>query len=495
MKRMHPINIVENISSRFWILLLPLVRGLFASREGLVAWVGGVWFDLLVLGALFGFAFLKWWLTGYELEEDRITVASGIFVRQKFSVPYNRFACVSVTLPFYYRPLRIARLDADSNAGATWKYDFSLTLSLRAAEEVLGRAKRGIGPSDKKRRLYRSGSLYVALLAFISSKTITGVVFAAVFIVQAGRILGNEFEEYFLQTLTGIAKDLAFGIPPAAVFLALIVILGWVVSFLLNLSRSYRFTVARSGNSLQIRSGWLSKFRRQLNVEKVNLIESRQSMVTRFFGVQSLFIHCAGYGKKRNELAVLFPAANRKKTTEIIERIVPEWYFTERTVYPKKGKILRFIWPAALLFLAVILLAYVLAVLFPFFSTLIWSLAGMLELPVLWWLAVRVVSFFHTGVSKHGNVYTLRFSRGYGFHTIAVRQERIVQVTVRQTAWQRFTGTCGVAVYTWSEGKKKHLVPALPLEETCALFGVPQPERIKWSESSAVKTKQSAKEG
>ena len=60
LKRPHPINILEHISGYFWLLLLPLVRGLFAFRGGFWGWLSGVWFDLLVLAAILGFALLRW---------------------------------------------------------------------------------------------------------------------------------------------------------------------------------------------------------------------------------------------------------------------------------------------------------------------------------------------------------------------------------------------------------------------------------------------------
>ena len=86
MKRMHPINILENVSGYFWLLLFPLIRGFFSFRGGIWAWLGGVWFDLLILAAIFGLAFLRWWLAGYELTQDGVRIVNGILVRKDFLV-------------------------------------------------------------------------------------------------------------------------------------------------------------------------------------------------------------------------------------------------------------------------------------------------------------------------------------------------------------------------------------------------------------------------
>lgn len=482
MKRMHPINILENVSGYFWLLLFPLIRGFFSFRGGIWAWLGGVWFDLLILAAIFGLAFLRWWLAGYELTQDGVRIVNGILVRKDFLVPYRQFASVSLVAPFYYRPFGAVHLSADSDAGNNWKYDFTLTLPLKPAQEILRCAKCGWRPGfSGQRRTYRSSGFYIAMLAFISSKTVTGVLFTAAFLVQAGKILGHEFETTFLQGLTDLANKLAFGIPPAAVFLALVVVLGWVISFIINLARNYRFTVSRQENSLQIQCGFFTRYRHQMNVEKVNLVESRQSIITKAFHIHSLFLHCAGYGKAKNELSVLFPAASEKRVWEIVQNIMPEWHFTKRTVSPKGKSIFRFILTPVGIGVALGLAALVLAGIFPRLSDLILFLGGMFELPVLWWLTARIIAFYHTGISKSGGVYTFRFPRGFGFHSVAVREEKVVQVKLRQSIWQGMSGSCNLIVYTWSEGKKRHVIPALPVEQTCELMGISQPEKATLS--------------
>lgn len=478
MKRMHPINILENISGYFWLLLFPLVRGLFSFRGGILIWLSGVWFDLLILTAILGLAFLRWRLAGYELTENGVRIVNGILIRRDYTVLYSQFASVSLVERFYERPLGVAHIFADSDAGNEWKYDFVLTLPLKSAQEIIRRVKQSPNlKNNEQRRSYRSNGFYIATLAFVSSKTVTGVIFTAAFLTQAGKILGREFETEFLQGLTELAKSLAFGIPPAAVFLALVLVLGWVISFIINIAKNYRFRVTRQGNSLQIQSGFFTRYRRQMNVLKVNLVESRQSIITKLFRIHSLFLHCAGYGKKKNELSVLFPAVNEKMVQEIIDNIMPEWRFSKRTVFPKGRTMFRFIIPPIGVGILIGVVTFILADLFVWFSDIILFLGGMLELPVLWWMIIRMVSFYHTGLSKDGDVYTLRFSHGFSFRSVAVREEKIVQVKLRQSICQRVSGNCNLMVCTWSEGMKRHIIPALPIDEVCKLMGISKPNK------------------
>lgn len=470
---MHLINVIENISGYFWLLLFPLVRGFFTFRGGLWSWLNGVWFDLMILAIIFGLAFLRWWMARYELMPEGVHIISGIMIKKNFVVPYRQFATISLVAPFYYRPFKVGHLYVDSDAGNAWKYDFALTLSYREAEEIFYRAvAHGTGISDQGRRTYRSSGLYIALLAFISSKTFTGMVYTATLLIQAGKVVGHEFETAFLHGLTDLANQLAFGIPPAAVFLALVVILGWGISFLINLSKNYRFTVTRKEGQLQFYSGIFTRYRHRLNIKKVNLVESRQSIFTKIFHIHSLFIHCSGYGKAKNELSVLFPAANEKRMDEILKKMMPEWKFTPRQIFPSGRSIFRFILAPIGLGLVVGAAAFVFSYFFSEMSELIVFLGVMFELPVLWWMIARVMSFFHTGVSEDGNVYTLYFLKGFGFHTVVVQKEKIVKVKIRQSFWQGFSGVCTVFIYTWSEGKKRHVIPALPIEPIYDLFHI-----------------------
>lgn len=497
MEHTHPIQILEYISGYFWLLLLPLVRGLLTFRGGLWAWLSGVWFDLLVLAAIFGFAFLRWYAVYYSCTTEGILIEKGIFSRIRFVVPYTQTATLSLESPWYYRPIRAVRLRLDSNAGNRWKFDFSLLLSRSAAEAVMKRTRKELfrahaarfdmtalalngKTSDRssanagrriRRKKWRSRGLYVALLSFVSSRTVAGVVFTAAAVVQTGKILGREIEDYFLKTLTDTAKAFAFGVPPFAVFIAILILLGWLISFLLNLFRNMRFSVSRERNSVEIACGLFSLRHCLLQVSKINCLELQQSLFTRMFRIYSLFAHCAGYGKGKNELAVLFPALRKPMFVKFLGDILPEWNPPqENQVCPKRRSISRFLLPPLLSMACSAVVFIVASVLLPNFAELFCFLGAMLELSLLWWFLARMAAFFHTGVAFLNGQFTLRAGKRFGFFTVMVRKNRVVRWELRQSIWQKFSKTCNLVVYVFSEGRKRYVIPSLPLEETVELL-------------------------
>ena len=408
--RMHPVNILENLSNFFWLLIFPVIRGLFTFRGGLIAWVQGAWFDLAVVAFIVLLATLRWAALTYQFDEEGILIRDRFIFCSKLYVPYQKIACLASERPFWYRPIHAVHLRADTNAGTRWNYDFTLTVSEKTAEQVMKLNGVRLVKRNGVRRAYQSGSLYVALLAFISSNTLTGVLFLSALITQSGNLLGKEFEERVIQGITGVAKQLAVGVPPVAALIGLLLAGGWVVAFVLNMVRNYNFYVARQNSKISIRSGLFNRKHYTLDVSRVNLIESKQTLTTKWIGVNSIFAHCSGYGKSKNELAVLIPAVSKKRLNKSVAEIVPEYQFSKREICPHIEMLSRFLFPPVAIILVLLGLIWAGCCFIPAFSEVILFFGLMLEVLPLWWLGVKITSYYHTGVGVDPvhQTYTLR---------------------------------------------------------------------------------------
>lgn len=465
--RMHPVNILENLSSFFWLLIFPLIRGLFTFRGGLIAWVQGAWFDLAVVLFIVLLATLRWAALTYQFDEEGILICDRFVFCSKLYVPYRKIACLACEKPFWYRPIHVVHLRADTNAGTHWNYDFALTVSEKMAEQVIKLNGVRLVRKNGVRRAYQSGSFYVALLAFISSNTLTGVLFVSAMITQSGNLLGKEFEERVIQGITGVAKQLAIGVPPIAALIGILLAGGWAVAFVLNMVRNYNFYVARQNQKISIRSGLFRQKRYTLDADRVNLIESKQTLTTKWVGVNSIFAHCSGYGKAKNELAVLIPAVSKKRLNKSVAEIVPEYQFSNREIYPHIEMLSRFLFPPVTIILVLAGLIWAGCYFLPAFSEVILFFGLMLEVLPIWWLGVKITSYYHTGVGVDPvrQTYTLRFTYAYGFYSVVVPKKSVVSVVLRQSMFQRLSRCCDLIVYTYSEGKKRHVVPNLPVKE------------------------------
>ena len=271
-KRPHPLNILENTTKYFYLLLLPLLRGLLFSRNGFYDWLSGAWFDLLIISAILLFAVLRWTFTRYACDRNGIYINRGVLATQKSYLPYRRLTMVYTEYPFYFRPFRVMRLKADTDGGYVHSTDFSVTVGKKEALRIFDLSQGVIRPAEGIKKVYHPRWFYVAILSLITSNTLSGVIFASAFISQSGSILGKEFEERLMDQLTNLARILAFGLPPAAAFVAYVILGGWLISFLMNVLRHIRFHVTRQDNCLEIRTGVITPRSYSIQASHINLI-------------------------------------------------------------------------------------------------------------------------------------------------------------------------------------------------------------------------------
>lgn len=464
----HPVNIFEH-TSRFLILLFfPLVRALltiFLSGGSLYAWLRGAWFDICTVLLIIGLGFIGWFQYVYSLEDEGIGIKKGIFLVKYRFIPFRKLSVLSIERPYYLLPFGAVRVRADTDGGIPNLPDFAITIRKRELPLLVELANAPFVREAEMKRVYLPKNFTIAILSFVASNTLTGVLFVSTFISGAGKVLGDQFESLMMQQLSELFRVLAFGIPPAAAGVAFIILGGWLVSFVMNLVRHLGFSVTRQAGSLHIRSGVVTRREYWLTVRRINLIELHQTLLTKLFGFYSAFIHCNGYGKEKDELSVLMPSAERSELTQNLTLLLPEIPLCKPKIRPRLRYITRFLIPP-LAWIGVVSALWLAAFeLFHGVGDVILYIGLMAEIPCVWYLLVKIVSYFHTGIGIDGDVYTLSYTYGYRIKTIAVPKKRIVKLQIRRSLFQVMAGCCDVVAYTFSEGRKRHVIPNLPYRE------------------------------
>lgn len=470
-KHSHPINIIE-YTSRFLVLLVfPIIRALFLTKMDFYTWLQGAWFDLLVLLTIISLGVIAWWRYTYHLDDDGIHIKKGILLVKRRFIPYKKLSVVSVENPFYFIPIHAVRVTADTNGGLPTVPDFKITILKSELGNIISHVTQPFKNGSQLKRVYYPKNRYITLLSFLVSNSLTGVLFVSTFISGLGKVLGKEFENQVVVRLTSIAKFLAFGVPPIAATIGLAILGGWGVSFIVNLIRHLKFSVVRQGTSLDIKSGLVTKRRYLISVKRINLIELRQSLFTKTIGIYTALIHSNGYGKKRDELSILMPAGRRADISQNFCLLLPEIPINKPTLKPDKKRIVRFVWPSILLSI-IISVAWIFAYnSFPKYNSVILFIGLMAQLPCLWFVVVRFFAFGHTGIGLANEVYTFTYTKAFRFKTISVPRNRVVKVKIRQSPFQIKNKSCDVLIYTFSEGKKLHLLQSLRLSDVIEILG------------------------
>ena len=467
-KRTHPITILEFVYKYLYLLLIPVLRGLFyllTTSHDVYGWLSGAWMDLLVVAFILFASYLRWRFQFYRFDGQGLTVRKGILIRWTFTIPESAISTLAVEEPFFLRPFRAVHLLADTEAGPFQRADCRLVLLKEDAYELLKEYGR---EHSHNPRLYRPRWTDIAFLSIIVSNTLTGVVFLATFFNKAGDILGEEFRRRLFDRLEGMASLLVF-LPQTGAILALLFLGGWLVGFIRNFVRLIYFTVQREEGVLTIHSGWLTKRTYSCRVDAVNYLDYRQSILTRMMGLYTVFVQCVGYGKG-DVLAVLIPAADTRSCRRTMRMLLPEMTGRPRQIQPPHGSVIRY---AMLPFAACLFVPAATAVVcrfFPGWRQLIVFLGVMLTLPFVWLLILRIMDRCTAGISVSSRQLTLRYSRGYVLHTVVIPRGRVNYVRLRSSIFQKWAGNCDVLVYTYGEWGHCHKIKNLRLQDARELL-------------------------
>lgn len=483
--RPHPLYILYSLWRYLFILLLPLLRGLyyvvinsftltggFSLAVNISYWLRGAWVDVLSVLAFLSVGILLWATFIIEVSADGLRVRRGIFRRESTFLPTSKFTCITTVAPLRLRLFRAVELRLDTPGGTLAQADLVVMLRRRDCAHILSTLQTPAPEGTPGHtRTYTPKSRYVFVLAMITSNSFAGMVLLSTLITQVGSILGEQFSEMIYGTFENVARTLAFGVPPAAFAMASILVFGYLCAFMASLFRHANFHVLRRKNLLEVRAGLLTRRSYRIAADRIGYLDIRRSLLTCILGVYSIFLSTVGYGKFRDDVSALIPCVRKKQLERSLRLLLPEYKFSQRQVAPHRLRsAFRYTWRALGLLLLVVLVRAVLEALFPSWVELIDWVSFMAGVPLVWLLVVKVIDLFTAGLSYHEGCYTLRYSKGFSLHAVVIRPERIAKIHIGQSPFQRRTGRCDVYLYSYSEGRQRHHLRDLKKEEVERMF-------------------------
>lgn len=469
MKHQHPIKIIKLMTKNFWLLLIPLVRGLIHLHGDIYSWVRGAWVDILVILVIAGAAFLRWYFTWYELRGSSIVIKRGVIARARFTVPFTSVCAISAERKFFFRPIRAVNLYLDTNSGTIENADIQITVSLKDYETLFKLISKRKDPSGFKTS-YRPSQTNLVLFSFVFSSTLSGVVFLATLLIQSSKIVGRSLEQTLMTAVTDVSHKLAFGLPPLAIAVSLVMAAGWIFSFASNLLRHLGFKIERINKIINIRTGFFTKRHYYINSDKINYADLRQNLLTKLFSIMSVHVNCSGYGKAKNEIPVFVPITTKDQVFSSLQLLLPNMSVVDGGIKPRWNYFFRFIWVPLFAMLGIPVAAFILNMFFPLWNSMILFVAVMSEIPIIWLLIAKFTHFFTTRISYSDKSLCLKYSFGYAFHTILIPKNKIAKITVRQSIFQTPARSCDVRIYSNSEFTKCHRVICMPIDDVLELL-------------------------
>jgi membrane protein YdbS with pleckstrin-like domain len=140
MCREHPLKILKYSVKNIWLLIFPLLRGIYTyhfDKNWFYSWVQGAWFDIAVLGAIIIFGFTRWAFSRIDFTADELVHRDGVFVRVNTYIPFRNISSVTVERPIYMAPFGAMRFRCDTRAGIFKTVDLKLLVSNRTRRKIM----------------------------------------------------------------------------------------------------------------------------------------------------------------------------------------------------------------------------------------------------------------------------------------------------------------------------------------------------------------------
>ncbi len=468
--RPHPLQALNNISHLLYLMIIPVVRGIYYFlSSGFTQWSNSLWVDLLTLIVIVALGIIRYYCFTYKLTDSTIEVDRGVFIRQHITIPYDSVVTTRAIGSYFYRPFKARNLHIDTYGGGSRKWDLTMLVHKKHYEEINNK----IFPEKQNQDItYKSSMLYTVVFSLISSNSLVGIVIIATLITRMGEILGRQVQELIVGTFQNIISFIGFGIPPVAVAIAYVIISGWMVGFVINVIRYKNLKVKRCGRELYIQSGIFTKRQYSLKPSAVNYLDIKQSLLAGLVGLYFVSVNTIGYGKEKRGVEVLIPTATRKNLMPIVKKLLPDFIITKPELRPNFGALIRFtadpLYPTVL----IPLIGYLLILFFPIWRELISLIIVISMVPTLWFLAIRLWDWATGGIAFHKGYYSLRYSKGFYLHRVIIAKTKVASVTTRQSIFQKMSGRCDVFIYSYGEGSRMHRLRNLEEKAVYELFSL-----------------------
>ncbi len=467
--RQHPIKIFTYTTSGFWLLLIPLARKLYRLSFDVAEWFRGDWLDIIIISLIFSFAFLRWFFITFSIDEDTIKTGTGYFGLIKSKFNYNAICSVTCSQGPFYRFFGCYKVCIDTNSNSMRGHDVTLTLKKSDFKHLTNILKeKNIG---KVKYSYTPKKIHLITFSFLFSSTLSGVILLATLMIQVSRIIGRQLEQKYLTIVNDrIQNFLTINLPPIAVAVASIIVIGWLYSFAVNLLRHWNFTTVRQGDSIIIKSGFITNRENVIMRNKIYSVDLRQNFFMRMFQICSVNIDCAGYGKGKRQIAVLLPVTTNKEVHNSLKILLPDRINPHNKLKSRFRDFIGFTTPPFLLGICIPILAYTMWRIFPEWLVIIRFVAFIAEIPVFWLFVVKFASIFTTGVGFDDGYAVLNYCRLYQFHRVTIPAHQITRIDYYQTIIQKWSNNCSLRIYTCSEKVKCHKVKNFPLKQALTLL-------------------------
>lgn len=465
MKRQPKVVILKYIKGKFWLLILPVIRGLFALQFDVYGWLQDIWMDIIVISVILGSAVLKWYATSFRFENMGMFVRKGLLFRREICIPFSVISVIEFNFPLLLSPFKAVEIYPYTDSQRNKKGSIGIVVSEIDYLQIYNNL---VFEKSGKIPEYKASKKEILIFSVLFSSTLSGAIYLGTLLVRGEKIIGEKVEADFLGVINSISEREFFSaddvISPAVV-LTIIMGLGWLFSFAENLLRHMNLKITSCGQKIIIENGCFNRWKYYVKNSRINYVDLRQNMIMKTANLTSVHIGCSGY-ETANRQSVFIPIATKKQATKIIAELLPDFTQSNNLIRTKRVNI----WLPTIVMVGVFIATKYLSSVFFEWEKVIEFFAVMLEVLMVYLLAVRVAARLTDGIGVGEWALTVRYCSVFRFHTVILPKAAIAYIKIRRTPFQAVGGRCNVFFYTKGRGARRHCVRGVDYKETTFLI-------------------------
>lgn len=470
--RQHPIKILGYTTRSFWLILIPLTRDLVASRYDIASWLYGSWLSILTISVIFLYAFFRWYLITYRIDDDCIVCRNGMFGLFETKLYFCTVTSVSSAQSIISRLFRASNVYICCSGKGSRA---ALRLTMKRSDMARLFSLLGDDGNEQGSPLFcfKPKRSHLVIFSLLFSSSLSGLILLATFLFQSGKLIGARLERDIklgLIELSDNAKTLADNFSEISTALVVCFFSLFSISFFVNLIRHASFTVTRKADKLFITSGLVTRRFHILRSHAVIYSDAQQNLLMKLFGICSVRIFCAGYGIKNRELNVLVPITTLDRVRSSLRLLLPRHLSVSPSVRAIRRNFFSYVWLPVLAETIILTSGFILVRLSIFVADAVKLFVIFSQIPVIWLFAAKLVSLFKTAIGCKDGMLRLDMCRLYRFHRVTISAENISCIVIKQSPFQRGKNRCNLRLYAKTPSRRSFTVKNIPLDKTLRLL-------------------------
>lgn len=430
-KHLHPLALIQMIWKNLVnaLVLTLIMIGLLKELDQ--------WQYLSILGIVIFLALttavIKYWWFTYELDDQAITIHSGVIFRQQIHIPYNRIQTLQLKQWFYMKPFNVLAVSIETAGQSGSEAEGQLpVIAKHVVEQLQQRVNNHRDEPVASTSSKKPDAVYHIDWAALNTYALTslGIIPLLVGLGWLYNHLDDVIPQKWLDQAFSQAAhlNLVFLISASVGIL----IIGMLISYLIIIQRYFHFRLEKRDDRLVTEKGFFQHNTITASLNRIQAVIIQQTIIRQWLKLSSVQVILASSAtdKEDQNNLVMMPVIRQHHYDQI--RPFIQWLPLSEPTYLRISQKAKWL----LIRNAVLLAAVPIAALGIFFRP--WGWLGLLLLPIA--VGLGTYAGHNMGVAiLSPHLLTVQDGHFFKRSTYLMPKRRIQAMTISQSIWMKRT--------------------------------------------------------